>query len=100
MISLVADRRQFLAIGHEGSAFGAIRAVKAEYLVVGACCQRLLGVVVRLVVLPDADALKADDRRFFILRQRHVDAAAFAVDAAGETDFAATVFRNRVVAIT
>jgi len=93
----VAECREFLAVGHERSALGIVGAVEAKDLVVGAGHQRLLGVVIRLVVLPDPDPCKADDRRLVVFRKRNADAAAFAVDAAAEADLAAFFGEDRVM---
>src|SRR5450432_821566 len=74
--SLVPDCRQFLAVGHQRSTFPCVGAVEPEDLVVGAADQRMLGFLVGLVVLPDADLFEPDDRGLVVLRQRHLDAAA------------------------
>jgi hypothetical protein len=74
-------------------------AIEAENLVVRAGNQRFLGVVVGLVVLPDADALKADNRGFVVLRRRHIDAATLAVNRASEANFVALILGDCMSAV-
>jgi hypothetical protein len=80
------------------SALAVVGPVEAENLVVGAGDQRGPGLVIRLVVLPDTDPFEPDDRGLVVLRQRHLDAAAFAVDPAAEADLVLRVFGNYMAA--
>ena len=63
--------------------------------------QPIAGVVVGLVALPDSDPFQPDQRGFVVLH-RHVNAAAFAIDAAAKSNFksnfAAGVFGDDVAA--
>src|SRR5882757_9076219 len=77
--------------------FVQIGAINAEDLVVGAGDQIVTGVVVGLVALPDPDPLQPDQRRFVVLH-RHLNAAAFAIDAAAKSNFAAGVLGDDVAA--
>ena len=90
--------RKLLAIRHQLGAFVQIGAINAEDLVVGAGNQIIAGVVVGLVALPDPDPLQPDQRGFVVLH-RHANAAAFAIDAAAKSNFAAGVFGDDVTAV-
>ena len=90
---------EFLAVGHEFGTFAHVSAVDAKNLDVGTGQQGIGGLVIRLVAIPHPDPLKADDGGFFIFRQRHIDAAAFAIDATAEADFVAGIFGKDVVAV-
>src|SRR5690242_15907420 len=85
-MSLVAQRGEFLAVGHQRGAFAGVGALKAEHSVVGAGDQRSIVIWIRIVVLPDPDPREPYDGRFVVLRQCDPDAAALAVDAAAEAD--------------
>jgi hypothetical protein len=73
-----------------------IRAIDTEYPVVSTGNQIIAGVVVRLVALPDPDPLQPHQRRLVVLH-RHFDAAAFTVDVAAKSHFAAGVFGAGVI---
>src|ERR1700704_4445086 len=68
MLSLVPDRGEFLAVGHQRGTFAGVGAIEAENLVIGAGDKGILRFVVGLVVLPDAYPLEPDDRRFIVFR--------------------------------
>jgi hypothetical protein len=92
------ERREFPTVGHELGTFARLGAVDAKNLVVGAGQQGIAGLVVGLVAIPDRDPLQPDDRGFVVFRQCDINAAAFAIDAAAEADFAAGVFGDGMIA--
>ena len=96
--SFVPECRKLLAIRHQLGAFVQIGAINAENLVVGAGDQIIAGVVVGLVAFPDPDPLQPDQRGS-VVRHRHFNAAAFAIDAAAKSNFAAGVFGRDVIAV-
>src|SRR6478752_3710129 len=95
--SFVPECRKLLAIRHQLGAFMQVRAIDTEDLVVGAGNQIIAGIVVRLVAFPDPDPLQPDQRGLVVLH-RHFNAAAFAVDAAAKSNFAAAVLGDDVTA--
>jgi len=98
-LSFMTKCGEFLAVGHEFGTFAELGAIDAKNLVVGAGQQGIGGIVIRFVAIPNHDPLKPDDGGFAIFRQRQIDAAAFAIDAAAETDFVTGVLGNDVIAI-
>jgi hypothetical protein len=75
-----------------------IGAINAVDPVVSAGNQIIAGVIVGLVALPDPDPLQPDQHGFVVLH-RHGNAAAFAIDAAPKSNFAAGVFGDNVIAV-
>jgi len=97
-LSLAPHLRQFLAVGHQRGAFADVDTVEPEHLVVSAADECVAQFLVRLAVLPDAYPFDPDDRGFVVLRYRHVDPAAIAVDAAAEAYFMTPIVGREVVA--
>jgi hypothetical protein len=83
--SFVSDSGEFPSVGHKLGTFFRVCAIDAKDLVVGAGHERVLGLLVRLVAIPNSDPLKAEDGGLVVFRQRHIDAAAFTIDAAAST---------------
>ena len=98
MLSFVPDCCQFLAISHQEAAFARIGAIEAENLVIRAGNQRFLRSLSGLLFCQMRMRFLAHNREFVVLRRRHLEAAALAVDRASEGNFVALILGDRMIA--
>jgi hypothetical protein len=89
----VSDGGEFPAVGHK---LGTFFRVGAKDPVIRASHERVFGLVVRLVAIPDP--LKADGAGLIVFRQRYIGAVTFTIDVAAETDVAGRVLCENMAA--